>query len=323
MKQPPKPKKAPQTIEVPENAEIRRHYFLENYVILAPKRNLRPDSFSHPNEPHKLPGATCPFCHKQEAIVWQLPHGKDWRVKVIRNAFPALTLENTQAFGAQEVVINTPDHALEFSDLPVDHIEEVFEAYRHRLIHLKQIEGIRYVLVFKNDGPMAGASVPHAHCQIFGLPLVPPKIIQESDALNHYWDEHQSCAYCDIVAWEVRQKARIIFEDKHFIALSPHAASYAFEVWLIPRRHETQFANLNGSELHSLAVILKKITAKLDTNVISFNYFLQESLSNQNHHFVLKVEPRTTKWAGAELGTGVIINPVTPEYAALWYQGKV
>ena len=107
------------------------------------------------------------------------------------------------------------------------------------------------------------------------------------------------------------------------MALSPYAAEYTYEAWLVPRRHESEFANLTGSELHSLAVILKKITSTLDSKVISFNYFLQESLPNQNHHFVLKVEPRTTKWAGAELGTGVIINPVTPEYAALWYQGKV
>ena len=141
--------------------------------------------------------------------------------------------------------------------------------------------------------------------------------------MNHYWDDKDSCAYCDILKWEEGNKVRIIFEDKNFIALSPYAARFAFEVWLIPRRHETSFTNLQVSELSSLAVIMKKITAKLDNEEISFNYFLQESLANQNHHFVIKLEPRTTKWAGAELGTGVIINPVTPEYAALWYQGKI
>lgn len=305
----------------PADAEFRKHYFLDSYVIIAPKRNLRPDSFSHPSEPHKLPSPSCPFCHNQEPSTWQLPRGKDWRVKVILNAFPALTANNPRAFGVQEVILNTPDHDQEFSDLPLQHIEEIFEAYRHRLIDLKRRDGIRYVLIFKNDGPMAGASVAHAHCQIFGLPLVPPKIALESDALNHYWDKRQSCAYCDVIAWETKQKTRIIHEDKHFIALSPYAAAYAFETWLLPRRHEPQFANLNGSELRSLAVILKKIAAKLDSHSISFNYFLQESLANQDHHFVLKIEPRTTKWAGAELGTGVIINPVTPEYATLWYRG--
>jgi UDPglucose--hexose-1-phosphate uridylyltransferase len=313
----------PRPNQTPANSEIRKHYFLDSYVVIAPKRNLRPDSFTRPGSEHKAPNPKCPFCHNQEPAVWQTPRGKNWHVKVIRNAFPALSTDNPQAFGVQEVVINTPDHNEEFSELSIEHIEEIFEGYRRRLMELKQIPGIRYTLIFKNDGPLAGASVPHAHCQIFALPLVPPSIEQESDALNHYWDNHESCAYCDIIAWETGQKVRIVAEDKYFVAVSPYAASYAFEVWLIPRRHETQFMNLHVSELHSLAVILKKIAAKLDSATISFNYFLQESLANQNHHFVIKVEPRTTKWAGAELGTGVIINPVAPEYAALWYQGRV
>jgi UDPglucose--hexose-1-phosphate uridylyltransferase len=307
----------------PSNSEIRRHYFLKNYVIIAPDRNLRPDSFSHTGEPHKIPDAKCHFCSNTERSVWQFPKGKEWHVKVVPNTYPALSENNPRAFGVQEVVINTPDHDLEFSELSIDEIEGVFAAYRSRIKHLRELESIRYVLVFKNDGPVAGASIAHAHCQIFGLPLVPPQIEAEADALNHYWDDKDSCAYCDILKWEEGNKVRIIFEDKNFIALSPYAARFAFEVWLIPRRHETSFTNLQVSELSSLAVIMKKITAKLDNEEISFNYFLQESLANQNHHFVIKLEPRTTKWAGAELGTGVIINPVTPEYAALWYQGKI
>jgi UDPglucose--hexose-1-phosphate uridylyltransferase len=306
-----------------QNSEIRKHYFLDNYVVIAPKRNLRPDSFSHLGEAHKVLNPNCHFCHSTEPSLWQAPKGHDWQVKVIQNAFPAFSLNNPQAFGIQEVVIDTPEHDLEFSELPVNHIETIFEAYHRRLVHLKAIEGIRYVLVFKNDGPLAGASISHAHCQVYALPLVPPKIEQESDALNHYWDSHQSCGYCDVIAWEQDHKVRVIFEDKHVLAVSPYAASFAFECWLIPKRHVTEFALLNQSELHSIATLLKKITAKLDSTAISFNFFLQESLSTQNHHFVIKVEPRTTKWAGAELGTGIIINPVTPEYAAMWYQGKV
>lgn len=305
------------------NAEIRKHYYLNQYVIIAPRRNLRPEAFGHPGEPHKVPNDTCPFCHVKDTVVWQTPRGKNWQVKVIKNAYPALTIDNPKAYGLQEVVINTPRHDLEFSELDTNDIKTVFQAYRERLTTLKQISGIRYVLVFKNDGPMAGASVAHAHCQIFGLPLIPPQIEHEADAMNHYWDEHQTCPICDLIAWEARQKVRVIAEDKHIIAVAPYGSSYAFEAWLIPRRHIGNFTDFSLSELSSLAVIIKNITSRLDMHSISFNYFLQESLPNQNHHFVLKVEPRTTKWAGAELGSGVIINPVTPEYATLWYRGKL
>jgi UDPglucose--hexose-1-phosphate uridylyltransferase len=307
----------------PANSELRKHYFLDRYSILAPKRNLRPDAFSQHDAPHKTPGKNCHFCNNREHVLWQSPRGGNWQVKVIPNAFPALSLDNPNAYGVQEVVINTPDHDREFSELPLNHIELVFEAYRQRIQTLTKIEHIRYVLIFKNDGPVAGASVAHAHCQIIGLPLVPPRIEHETDTLNHYRDEHNSCAYCDVIKWEEEQKVRIIASDKHFLAIAPYASAYAFEVWLLPRRHVSFFNDLNISEIHSLAIFLKKITAKLDESSISFNYFLQESLPSQDHHFSIKVEPRTTKWAGAELGTGVIINPVLPEYAKLWYLNKV
>jgi UDPglucose--hexose-1-phosphate uridylyltransferase len=301
------------------NAEIRKHYFLDSYVVVAPKRTLRPVAVSKAGPEQ---AATCNFCNNSERGVWQTPRGKHWRVKVIPNAFPALSRSNPRAFGVQEVVIDTPDHDVKFSELSIENIETVFSAYRQRITELNAIDGVRYVLVFKNSGAVAGASVEHAHCQIFALPLVPPHIEHESDAMNHYWDQHKSCAYCDILNWELHQKVRIIAEDKHFVVLSPYAAGYTFEAWLIPRRHEPKFAGLGLGEQRSLATFLKKITARLDMAGISYNYFLQESLDSQDHHFVLKVEPRTTKWGGAELGTGVIINPVAPEHAALWYRGR-
>lgn len=308
---------------VPANSEIRKHYYLDSYVIIAPKRNLRPDSFRNSVSPHKVPSNHCPFDNNTEPAVWQTPRGHQWQVKVVSNSFPALSLQNPAAFGIQEVVINTPEHNQEFSELSIEHMLDVFAAYRERIEQISRINGIRYVLVFKNDGPSAGASIAHAHCQVFGLPMIPPKIERESDALNHYWDTHNSCAICDASAWEERQKVRIIHADKHFITFAPHASSFALESWIVPRRHVRKLADFHGTELYSLATHVKKITARLDSQAISFNYFLQESLSTQDHHFMLKIEPRTNTYAGAELSTGVVINPVSPEYAALWYRGQL
>jgi UDPglucose--hexose-1-phosphate uridylyltransferase len=206
--------------------------------------------------------------------------------------------------------------------LPITHIIEIFQAYRDRLSVLSKLDGIRYVLAFKNDGPLAGASVAHAHSQIFALPIVPPQIAADSDALNHYWEYHDTCAYCDIITWEESQKVRIIAQDKHFVAIAPYASTHGFEAWVLPRRHLSKFGELHADEMQSLAVIMKKLTARLDASMISFNFFLQESLDLQDHHFILKLAPRTFEHAGAELGTGIIINPVAPEFAALWYNGR-
>jgi UDPglucose--hexose-1-phosphate uridylyltransferase len=304
-------------------SEIRKDYFLDQYAIIAPKRNLRPDSFAGKTLGHKLESPGTPNIEKDPAI-WQIADqdGK-WQVKVIANAFPALTPDNPKAYGKQEIIIETPDHNIEFSELPIDQLLRVFRAYQARLKVLSKLRGIRYVSIFKNDGPAAGASIAHAHSQVMALPLVPPELELEAAMAEAYFNRTGNCSHCDIIAWELDHKVRIIFEDKAICAIAPYASRYPFEVWLLPKNHLRSFDQLNSSELNSLATIMKNLTTKLDLIKISYNFFLQNALAKQDHHFVLKLQPRPNIWAGLELGTGVVINPVGPEYASLWYQGKI
>lgn len=303
-------------------SELRKHYFHEHYVVIAPARDQRPEVFLPRAKSHKMEDPRCPFDNNKEKAIWQHPRGASPRVKVVSNIYPAFTTDNPDAYGVQEIVIDTTEHDEEFSDLSLEHMIEIFNAYRDRLSVLSKLDGIRYVLAFKNDGPLAGASVAHAHSQIFALPIVPPQIAADSDALNHYWEYHNTCAYCDVIAWEIQQKVRIIASDKHFVAIAPYASNFGFEAWILPRRHISKFGEIHADEMMSLAVIMKKLTARLDSSTISFNFFLQESLDNQDHHFIIKLAPRTFEHAGAEIGTGIIINPVAPEFAALWYRGR-
>jgi UDPglucose--hexose-1-phosphate uridylyltransferase len=316
----------PHLPNAPSGAEnqLRKHYFLERYVIIAPKRGLRPDSFSRHDAAHKVPGQDCHICaDNTEAPLYRHPVTGKWQVKVVLNKYPALSLDNPEAYGQHELIIETPDHDREFSELSHDEQLNVFAAYRHRLNALSKLEGIRYVQIWKNDGPLAGASVAHAHSQILALPLVPPSVELESTALDRYQSLHGSCAVCDLMQWEEDQNIRIIYNDKNLLAIAPYAATAPFGIWIIPRRHEGNFSNLKGHELDSLATALSKVAGRLDAASMSFNWFLVNSLPHEDHHFVLKVEPRDTTWGGSELGTGIVINPVPPEYAALWYRGKV
>lgn len=304
--------------------QLRKHYFLERYTIVAPKRDLRPDSFNRHDAPHKVPREKCLLCgNNTETVLYRKPASGKWQVKVVPNKYPALSLDNPEGYGSHEMIIETPDHNREFSELTHEEQLNVFAAYRHRLNALSAIEGIRYVQVWKNDGPLAGASIAHAHSQVLALPLIPPNAETENTALDRYRSLHGSCAVCDLVRWEEDQTVRVIYSDKHLVVIAPYAASAPFGAWLIPRRHEGSFSNLTAAELDSLATALGKLSARLDGASMSFNWFLVNSLPHEDHHFVLKVEPRDTTWGGAELGTGIVINPVPPEYAALWYQGKV
>lgn len=306
------------------SSEIRRHYYLNRYVIIAPKRNLRPDSFAGiATVPHTTETPNSPAIEKDSAIHEIMDENGKWAVKVVNNLYPAVDPTNPQAYGKHEVIVETPEHNIEFSELPVDQIERIFQAYQARSKALMRMKGIKYVAIFKNDGPRAGASIAHAHSQVVALPMVPPLIQEESDAISSYMGEHETCPHCDIISWEKQQKVRVIFEDKNVIAIAPYAASYPFAAWVMPRVHISRFSDLNQSHLHSYAVIMKKITSSLDISQLSFNFFLHDSLPKNSHHFYIKIEPRATTWAGLELSTGIVINPVPPEYAALWYQGKV
>ncbi len=310
-----------QAPELPDS-EIRQDYFRDRFVVIAPARNLRPDSFAGDRSSHKQETPTSPHIEKEPAILSLAgPDGK-WAVKVIPNRFPALRLDNAKAYGVQEIVVDTPKHNTEFSELSTDEIGLIFQAYRHRLEVLNQLAGIHYVLVFKNDGHPAGASLPHAHSQIAAIAIPPTALVEEARATDHYRAEHQTCPYCDLLIWEESNRVRIIYEDKDVVAVSPYAAEFPFEAWILPRRHLGSFVDLSASELSSFATILKNLTTRLDHSTISYNFFLQNSLSDRHDHFVLKLQPRPNIWAGFELGTAIIINPVTPEYATLWYKGQ-
>lgn len=304
-------------------SEIRKHYFLDRFVIFAPVRNLRPNSFASSENSHKLETATSRAIENDPAV-FQITdtHGK-WQVKVIANAFPFLASDNPAAYGKQEIVIETPEHNVEFSELPIAQIERIFQAYTDRVTDLYKLPDIRYVVVFKNDGPKAGASIAHAHSQIIAIPFIPPHVEHEAAGYDAYQRQYSQCPICHVLTWEEQQKVRIVFADKHVVAICPYAASEAYGVWIIPRRHVDIFTNLHDAERRSIAIVLKSIAAKLDNAGISFNFFLQDSLPGQGHHFILKIEPRTTTYAGFELATGVVVNPVRPEYAAMWYQGKI
>lgn len=238
---------------------------------------------------------------------------------VVENKYPALTEDNTRAFGKQEVIIETPLHNKEIHELSIGHIVKILDTYIDRYQTLRKIAGIKYVIVFKNEGGKAGASVAHSHSQIIALPLVPPEIEREYEAYARYEIEKGNCPYCDIIEKE-RHKSRVIFEDDNFFVFCPFASQSPYGAWFVPKRHFRHMTEMNGGEKESLAKALKRILAKLDEIDTAYNYFFHNAVYEEDYHMHLKLSPRPNVWAGLELGTGVIINSVAPEDAAKFYR---
>ena len=301
-------------------SEIRKAYLLNKYVIITPTRAKRPRDIKEQTIIKRT--GQCPFCPENiaaENIIDKIAHHKKWQVLTLKNIYPAVSLDNNRAYGTQEVIVETPSHSRELAELNEKEIEQVLRMYARRTKSLEQIDKINYILCFKNQGSKAGASIVHAHSQIFATNLIPPDVFQELESAQAYHVKHKICPYCDIIKKEMKSK-RKIFEDNFVAAFTPYASEFHYEVWVFTKRHLDNISLLNDNEFKSLALVYKKILLKLRELDLSFNMFMHQVVANQDQHFYLKIQPRDSIWAGIELGSGIVINSVPPEEAARFFR---
>ncbi len=300
-------------------SEIRRDYIFDEYVIISAARGKRPYD-THKNRHPLVETASSPRLDDEKQI-YSLTEDHHWLVKVVENKYPALTLTNPKAHGEQEIVIDTPRSNVSFSDLPRTQIERVLNVYQERISKLMERDDIAYVLVFRNDGFEAGASLAHAHSQIIALPLVPKRFMEHSSSIERYFTDKKKEPIEDIISYERNQKTRVITEDEHFMVICPYASQFPFEAWLIPKQHVLRFDELNGAQINSCADHLKHLTAKLTDSQVSYNFSIENGIS-PHYRCIIKLLGRSNIWGGFEVSTGMVINTVPPEAAAEWYRNK-
>ena len=307
--------------------EIRKDYIQEKYVIIAPKRGQRPHDVERPQRLTPVKKSECVFCPERidkiaKVIITEAAtkeKNEPWAIKVVANKFPAVTTNNPKAYGRQEVVVETPDHQKEIEDLSIERIAKIFEIYAQRTKAISKDKKIDYLLIFKNNGGAAGASLQHAHSQIFASEFLPPHLKDKSQRVQAYKLKHGACVYCDVVKKEGRGP-RLISQDKNMIAFCPYAPMHNYEVWIMPKRHLDNITMLTQNERLSFAKLLKKILKKINKLNLPYNYYFHQVINDEDQHLYLKITPRGSVWAGVEIGSGLIINPVSPEEAARFYR---
>jgi len=324
-------------------AEFRRDPVDGKWVIIAPERRKRFSTARY--EPGQQPPTEqCPFCAGKESLTpselfaFRDPNTKKdqagWRVRVIPNRAPILRVEvelqregvgyydKVSGLGANEVIIETPDHNQVYSKLPVGHLTEIYIAYRERIRDLKKDNRLKYVLIFKNYGRTAGAVMDHPHSQLIALPILPKQIVEEMRGAKDYYDHKERCIFCDIIHQELEDRERLVFENKDFLVISPWAPIFPFELWIVPISHRPVYADSSDQLLRSLAEAVKTAMSKLDLVLERphFNLVLHTVAfdvdDSPDYHWHFEILPRLTEVAGFEYGSGFYINPVTPEQAA-------
>jgi len=322
--------------------ELRKDPVTGRWVIIATDRARRPSDFSRESVA-PIGTAYCPFCagheHKTppEILAYRDsggPNQPGWRVRVVPNKFPALGIEGElsragegmfdkmSGVGAHEVVIETPQHDLSLSQMSERQVEDVFWAFRERILDLKKDGRFRYIMLFKNHGESAGASLEHPHCQLIALPVIPKRVKEEMEGSRLYFDFKERCVYCDIIRQESQAGVRVVTETDRYLVLEPYAARFPFETWIIPKRHDSHFETIDAPQLQNLAWVLRSTLRKMDKVLEkpAFNFVIhtapvQEAALPQ-YHWHIELMPKLTKVAGFEWGTGFYINPTPPEESA-------
>jgi UDPglucose--hexose-1-phosphate uridylyltransferase len=322
--------------------ELRKDPITGRWVIIATDRAKRPADFAREQViPHG--SRFCPFCpgHESktppEVLAYRpsgVPNSDGWTLRVVPNKFPALRVEGElqregdglydkmTGIGAHEVIIETPDHMATLSDVEEKRIEDLFWAFRDRVLDLKKDERLRYVLFFKNHGESAGASLEHTHSQLIALPVVPKRVLEELEGAKKYFDYKERCVYCDIIRQELSSNTRLVLETDHFVVACPYAPRFPFETWVIPKLHQSHAETLTAQVTQNLASVMRSALRRIDKalerppyNFVMHTAPLQES-SNPHYHWHIEIIPKLTRVAGFEWGSGFYINPTPPEESA-------
>ncbi len=322
-------------------SELRFDPFKKIWVIISVDRSTRPSHFS--SDVDGIPGeVSCPFCSGNEHMTppesfairesGSAPDSPGWSIRVVPNKFPAISndvkhvplveepFSSVPAFGVHEVVIETTDHQLQMTEYSSEKTAEVLQVYRQRIRDHFSDRRFRSVFVFKNHRKESGASLYHAHTQITALPFVPETLKTEVAAFSDCLEKTGKCLMCATIGREIEDAKRVVIEDEKFLVFAPFASAFPYEIMIAPREHEHDFSRISDDDSRQLASCLISVLGRLKASLGDppFNMILHTAPAGEDgFHWHIEIIPRVTKMGGFEWGSGVMINTVSPEEAAL------
>ena len=317
---------------------LRQDPTTRQWVIMAPRRAVRPQDADDSRKVPPEHDERCPFCPGNEdqtpPELFRDPAGPDWRVRVVPNLYSALGGEGRPVrsgpalfrempgVGSHEVVIESSRHDARLDEMTTDEVSDVIAAWRSRYRTLLERPELRAAVVFKNFGRGAGASLTHPHSQIVGTPIFLPRLLRRLDAATRYYDENGSCVYDDVVAAEGEAGVRMVDECDRFAAFEPFASQSPFETWVVPTTHESSLGNLSDDAVPALADTLIRVLGAIRRTCgdpdYNFVVYSTESEGRASAVFCwhIKILPKLSTPAGFELSSAMSINTVLPEDAA-------
>lgn len=339
-------------------SDIRYDRIHDTHVIIAPERLHRPDGFMRESG-EKVVDKNCPFCEGNEALTPDeifairdneaMVNEKGWKTRVVPNLYKALQIETPyqhhyarfehwEGFGAHEVIIDTPKHYSSMTEWSEEEVVTWLQTLRARVADLRRDHRMAYISLFKNEGLEAGATQTHSHTQLIGLPIIPKNHRELYQRSYEHYNHHGQSLLAEEIQREEEAMERIVAIEGDFTAYCPYASAYPFEVMIGSKKTLGQMDTLSDERMKAFAPLLLKTlkTLKIQLGYLDFNLSittppLQEGTVEQGllYHvdevcrFTIRIMPRLYKHAGFEVSTGMMINPIAPEFSAKLLRGKL
>jgi UDPglucose--hexose-1-phosphate uridylyltransferase len=320
--------------------ELRKDYVMDKFVIF-PDRG---------NDIKKSTMNECPYCPGNEhltepSLVSLVIKGgmlqrlsdsegniiKDWDVRVFNSKYPILLPNNSSlytekplysepAYGYHQILVATPNHSEDFSQISVEQWSNVLLVLQDRMRWLYTQKKVTYVSAFINSGPFSGTKIDHSHVDIVTFSEVPPAIESKALLSHRFVNENGTCPSCVAISTESDGPRQVLATD-NFLAFCPWASLYAYEFCIYPKKHSTTLTKISQKEVFDLAMILRATIGGMSSVLKnpSFNLIFQlspEKKNSRQFHWHIEVFPQLYALSGLEKGFGVFVNNVLPETSA-------
>jgi UDPglucose--hexose-1-phosphate uridylyltransferase len=309
--------------------ELRKDPITSWWVATVVDRAFHRDRFARAAEPVD-DGGDCQNCRAPEGDGVRLRVLKDYAFHTVGTEDEARELDRSvaqvaiaqaRATGSWKTIVAPPGEHRPLHAVGQATIEALVTGAREALVEARTASQTEYVQVVQNWGAQAGARTNHLCLDVYDLPQIPHRIAEELGGAARFVIREGECPWCRLVRDETRRPDRLVWEDASSVAFAPYASRSPFEVWIVPRRHDADFGAASDRDVdasaEALRQVLGRLAASLDGppyNLVLHTAPLREQVE-ATYHWHWEIHPRLREIAGLEVGTGLPVNPVSPEDA--------
>ena len=309
--------------------ELRKDAITGWWVATIVDRTVHRDRFAMPAEPID-DGGDCQNCRLPAGDGVRLRMLKDFAFHVVGTESEArelernvaqVALDDARAAGSWRTVVAPPREHRPLHAVGTETTVQLLALARDALADARRDERTQYLQVVQNWGRQAGARTNHLCLDVYDLPQIPHRVAEELGGAARFVIREGECPWCRHVREEVRRPDHLLYQDDHAVAFAPFASRSPFEAWIVPRTHDADFGRASDHDLaataEALRQVLGRLAARLDGppyNLILHTAPLREQV-DATFHWHWEIHPRLRDIAGLELGTGLPVNPVSPEDA--------